>query len=184
MGGLVLQRLGAVTYQMTHADTLAALESGNLDAAEFVCPHDDERMGFVKFARFNYYPCWWEGSGMLHMVVNLEQWNALPKTYQAILARACDASTQWMRAKYDSVNPPALRKLVAAGAVLKPFPQPVLEACYKASGEHLSEIAGKSIHFKKALDALNGYRADHLAWRQIAEHAYDGFMIAATRGKA
>ncbi|MDX2201587.1 MAG: ABC transporter substrate-binding protein [Hyphomicrobiaceae bacterium] len=183
MGGPVLQRLGAVPYQMTHADTLTALESGNLDAAEFICPHDDERLGFAKVARFNYYPCWWEGSGMLHMAVNLEQWNALPKPYQAILARACDASSGWMRAKYDSLNPPALRKLVAEGAILKPFPAAVLEACYKATGEHLSEIAGKSIPFKKALDQLNGFRTDHLAWRQIAEQAYDGFLIAATRGK-
>ncbi len=184
MGGAILQRLGAVTYQMTYVDTLAALENGTLDSAEFVCPHDDERAGFVKFARFNYYPCWWESSGMLHMVVNLEQWNALPKSYQAILARACDAAMGYMRAKYDTLNPPALRKLVAAGAVLKPFPQPVLEACYKATGEHLAEIAGKSIQFKKMLDQVSGYRNDHLAWRQVAEQAYDGFLIASTRGKA
>ncbi len=184
MGGPVLHRLGAVTYQMGHADVFSALENATLDAAEYVCPFDDEKLGFVKVARYNHFPCWWEGSGMLHMVVNLEKWNALPKPYQVILARACDASMAWMRAKYDTVNPPALKRLVGAGAVLKPFPQPVLEACYKATTEHLGEIAAKSIGFKKALDSMNAFRADHLAWRQVAEQAYDGFMIQIMRGKA
>ena len=183
MGGPVLARLGAVPYQMGHADVFSGLENGTLDAAEFVCPHDDEKLGFVKAARFNYFPCWWEGSGTIHMVINADKWSELPKAYQSILARACEAASSWMMAKYDIVNPPALRRLWAAGAVTKPFPQPLLEACYKATGEHLNEIAAKSIGFKKALDSMNGFRGDHLAWRQIAEHAFDTFMIS-TRSKA
>ena len=183
MGGPVLARVGAVPYQMGHADVVSGLENGTLDAAEFACPYDDEKLGLVKVARFNHYPCWWEGSGTVHMVINLDKWNELPKPYQAALARACDAASTWMTAKYDTVNPQALRRLQAAGAVLKPFPQPLLEACYKATGEHLGEIAGKSIGFKKALDSMNAFRNDHLAWRQMAEHALDGFMIT-VRGKA
>lgn len=183
LGGPVLARVGAVPYQMGHADVYGGLENGTLDAAEFVCPHDDEKLGFVKVARFNYFPCWWEGSGMIHLLVSLDKWNELPKPYQAILARACDASASWMLAKYDAVNPPALRRLVAAGAVLKPFPQPVLEACYKATGEHFSEMAGKSIGFKKALDSMYAFRSDHLAWRQVAEQSFDSFMVS-TRSKA
>ena len=69
------------------------------------------------------------------------------------MALACDAANSWMLSKYDAVNPPALKRLVAAGAVLKPFPLPVLEACYSAANEHYAELAAKDPHFKKALDS-------------------------------
>ena len=93
---------------LAHADVYAALENGTIDAAEFICPHDDEKLGLVRVAKFNHYPCWWESGGMVHMVVNLDKWSALPKSYQAIVARACEAANAWMLAKYDAVNPPAL----------------------------------------------------------------------------
>ncbi|HWE19148.1 MAG TPA: ABC transporter substrate-binding protein, partial [Hyphomicrobiaceae bacterium] len=79
--------------------------------------------------------CWWESAGMVHLVVNLEKWNALPNHYRAVVARACDAIQVHVLAKYDSVNPPALKRLIAAGAVVRPFPQPMLEAFYKATTE-------------------------------------------------
>ena len=176
MGGPVLERVGAVPYKMGHADVYPALESGALDAAEFVGPQDDERLGLVKVARFNHYPCWWESAGIVHMIINLERWQALPKAYQAVLARACDASNLWTLAKYDHVNPPALRRLAAEGMVLKPFPQTVLEACHKAATEYMAEIAGKSPGFKKAMESTQAFRAEHLAWQQVAEYAFDSFM--------
>ena len=156
--------------------------NGTIDAAEFICPHDDEKLGLAKVAKYNHYPCWWESGGMVHLVVNLEKWNALPKSYQAIVARACDAANAWMLAKYDAVNPPALKRLVAAGAVLKPFPQPVMEACYKAANEHFAEMAAKDAHFKKALDSANAFRKEQLPWWQIAEHAYDSHHRSACAG--
>ena len=133
-------------------------ENGTIDAAEFICPHDDERLGIANLAKFNYHPRWWESSGMVHLLVNLERWNALPKPYRAILARACDAANAWMLARYDSLNPPALKRLVDAGVILKSFPQPVLEACLKATHEHFGELAAKDAHFKKAYDSVNTFR--------------------------
>lgn len=175
MGGQVLERIGAVPYKMGHADVYPALENGTLDAAEFVCPPDDERLGLVKVARVNHYPCWWEGTGIVHLVVNLDRWQGLPKPYQAILARACDASLGWMLARYDHVNPPALRRLTNEGMLLKPFPQPVLEACQKAAAELMGEIAAKHPSFKKAYESSNAFKAEHLPWQQVADGAYDSF---------
>jgi len=126
LGGPIFARIGVIPLHLTHADVYAALENGTIDAAEFICPHDDERLGLVRVARYNHYPCWWESAGMVHMVANLDKWNALPKPYQAVLARACDAANSWMLAKYDAVNPPALKRLIAAGAVLRPFPPGLL----------------------------------------------------------
>lgn len=183
MGGAILARLGVAAQHMPHADAYAALEQGTLDAAEFVCPYDDDKLGLPRVAKYNYNPCWWESGGMVHLVVNLERWNALPKSYQSILTRACDAATSWMLAKYDAVNPSALKRLVLAGAVLKPFPQPVLEACHKAANEHYGELSAKDPQFKKALESITTFGKHRVTWWQISEHALESFMIGA-RGRA
>ncbi len=183
LGGPVVARVGVVPQDIPHVDVYAALEQGTIDVAEFICPHDDEKLGLPKVAKFNYYPCWWESGGMMHLVVNLEKWNALPKPYQSIVARACDAASAWMLAKYDAVNAPALKRLVAAGAVMKPFPQPIMEACYKAAAELHAEQAGKDAHYKKALDSITAFRKEQLHWLQVADHAMDSFALS-QRGKA
>lgn len=178
LGGPVLARVGVAPQDITHIDVYAALEQGTVDAAEFISPHDDEKLGLIKVAKYNYYPCWWESGGMMHLLVNLERWNALPKSYQSIVARACDAAGAWMLAKYDAVNAPALKRLIAAGAVLKPFPQPVMEAFYKAAGEHHAEQAAKDAHYKKALDSTAAFRKSQLGWLQISDHAMEAFALS------
>ena len=183
MGGAVLARVGVVPQQIVPSEVASALDRGTIDAAEFVGPYDDEKLGLSRVARYYYYPGWWEGGAMLHMVVNLERWNALPKAYKAVVAQACDAANTWMLAKYDAVNAPALKRLLAAGVVLKPFPQPVLEACYRAANEHYAELAAKHAQFRKALDSVNAFRSDQLPWWKISEHAFDSFMIG-TRARA
>jgi TRAP-type mannitol/chloroaromatic compound transport system substrate-binding protein len=115
---------------------------------------------------------------MMHLVVNLDQWAKLPKSYQVILQHACEFANNWMIAKYDTVNAPALKRLMAGGAQLKPFPQPVLEACHKAAQEYYAELAGQNLLFKRGLDSLVAYRGDQLLWWQIAEHSFDSFMIS------
>jgi TRAP-type mannitol/chloroaromatic compound transport system substrate-binding protein len=181
MGGPIFARLGAVPFEMAHASVIGALEHNVIDGAEFLCPYDDERLGLVRFARYNYLPCWWESAGMVHFVVNLEKWSALPGHYRAVVARACDAVNIRMLAKYDSVNPPALKRLIAAGAVIRQFPQPVMEACYRATLEHFAEAAAKDAQFKRASDSVSAFRRDRLHWLQISEHAFDSFLINAGR---
>jgi TRAP-type mannitol/chloroaromatic compound transport system substrate-binding protein len=82
-----------------------------------------------------------------------------------------------MLARYDALNPPALKRLVAAGAVLKSFPQSVLETCHKAATDHFGEIAAKDAAFKKGLDSVNAFRREQLPWWQIAEYAYDSISL-------
>jgi TRAP-type mannitol/chloroaromatic compound transport system substrate-binding protein len=178
VGGMILAKLGTVPQQIAPGDIYPSLERGTIDAAEFVGPYDDEKLGFAKVAKFYYYPGWWEGSAMMHCAINLDKWNALPKHYQAVLHQAGEAANHWMLAKYDNVNAPALRRLVASGAVLKAFPLPVLEACYKASGDVYGEISARSPGFKTALDSVNAYRNEQLPWWQIAEYSFDSLMIA------
>jgi TRAP-type mannitol/chloroaromatic compound transport system substrate-binding protein len=178
LGAPVFARIGALPVDMPHADVVAALENNALDGAEFLCPYDDDRLGLVRVVKYNYGPCWWESAGMVHVVVNLEQWNALPPAYRAALARACDAVSIRLLAKHDAVNPPALRRLLAAGAVVRQFPQPVLEAFHRASGEHFGEIAAKDAQFKRGMESLTAFLREHLQWLQVSEHALDAFQIA------
>jgi TRAP-type mannitol/chloroaromatic compound transport system substrate-binding protein len=177
LAGPIFARVGLVPHYLVHADVYAALESGTIDAAEFICPNDDEKLGLVKVARYNHYPCWWESSGTLHLLINLEQWAALPKSYQAILTRACDATTAWMLARYDAANPGALKRMIAAGAVVRPFPPQVMEAFYKASNEVSAETAAKDPQYRRALESVSAFRREHQHWWQISEHAYDSFLV-------
>ena len=83
-----MQKLGVVPQQLAGGDIYPALEKGTIDAAEWVGPYDDEKLGFYKVAPNYYYPGWWEGGTALHFFINDEKWNALPKAYQAIVTAA------------------------------------------------------------------------------------------------
>jgi TRAP-type mannitol/chloroaromatic compound transport system substrate-binding protein len=175
--GRVLQKLGAVPQQIAGGDIYPALEKGSIDAAEWVGPYDDEKLGFYKVAPHYYYPGWWEGGSMLFTFVNLAKWNELPKAYKAVLEQAGHYANSWMMAKYDSSNPQALKRLVAAGAKLHPFSPAIMEACLKAANDLHREVSAENADFKKVLDSMTAFRNDGYLWWQVAEYSYDSFMI-------
>ena len=176
-GGAVISKLGAVPQQIAGGDIYPSLEKGTIDAAEWIGPYDDEKLGFNKVAPFYYYPGWWEGGAMLNLVTNVEKYNQLPKSYQAILKAASAAATVETQAKYDHGNVAALKRLVGAGTKLRPFSPEVMEACWKAANEVYSEINAKNPKFKKVYDSAMAYRNDEYLWWQVAEFNYDNFMI-------
>ena len=180
--GRVLQKLGAVPQQIAAGDIYPALEKGTIDAAEWVGPYDDEKLGFYKVAPHYYYPGWWEGGSMLFSFINLDKWNALPKHYQAILEQAAHFANTWCLAKYDAVNPAALRRLLANGAKLHGFSPAIMEACYKAAMELHTEIAKDNAGFKKVMESMNEFTKNGYQWFQVAELGYDSFMVQHSRG--
>ena len=182
-GGEVLARLGVVPQIIAPGDIYPALERGTLDACEFVSPYDDEKLGFVKIAKYYYAPGFWEGGAMLHLMVNQQKWSELPKPYQAVVAHAAEAANNWMLARYDALNGQALRRMVGAGAELRVFSQPILEASLKAANEHYAELSAKNPAFKKGYDSMVAYRNDVLPWWQLNEYTFDSFMIR-TRGRS
>lgn len=177
--GRVMAKLGVVPQQVAGGDIYPALEKGTIDAAEWVGPYDDQKLGFNKVAPFYYYPGWWEGGAMLHNFINTARWNALPKAYQAIVFNASHHANTWMQARYDAMNPSALRSLVAQGTQLRPFSLEVLEACYKASGEVYVETNAQNADFKKIHDNMIAFRGEQYLWWQVAEYGFDTFMIRA-----
>jgi TRAP-type mannitol/chloroaromatic compound transport system substrate-binding protein len=175
--GTIVSKLGLVPQQLAAGDIYPALEKGTLDACEWVGPHDDEKLGFYKVARYYYYPGWWEGCGQAHNIINLAKWNELPKSYQSAILTASGDAWEWVIGKYDYANPAALKRLLSQGVQLRAFPQDVMEACYKAAIDIYADLSQTNPHFKKLYDSLVAFRGDSLLWLQVAELSFDSFMM-------
>jgi TRAP-type mannitol/chloroaromatic compound transport system substrate-binding protein len=180
-GGLPLQKLGVVPQQIPGGDIYPSLEKGTIDAAEWVGPYDDEKLGFYKVAKYYYYPGWWEGGPELDLFVNAKEYNALPAEYKAILEAACHEANLSMMAKYDALNPAALKRLIANGVKLLPFSNDIMAACYKATQEVYDDIAAKNAKFKKIYEPWKKFRNEQIEWAGVAEARFDSFMLAAQR---
>ena len=174
--GQVLQKLGAVPQQIAGGDIYPALEKGTIDAAEWVGPYDDQKLGFQKVAPFYYYPGWWEGGAALSLYVNQKAYDALPDLYKQAIQSATAETLDWSVAKYDAQNPKALRELVASGTKLQPFPAPVLEACFNAAQELYTETCAANPRFKKVHDHYMAFRREQVLWFRVAEGSFDTFM--------
>ena len=162
--GRVMQKLGCVPQQLAGGDIYPALEKGTIDAAEWVGPYDDEKLGLYKVAPHYYYPGWWEGGPMLLAMVNLEKWNALPKYYQSVLEQAGHYANNWMMAKYDTVNPMALKKLLAGGTKLHAL---LAGRSWKRASRRRrncnAEVAATNPNFKKVYEFDDGLLEQRLS---------------------
>ncbi len=181
LAGAVVSRLGVVPQQIAGGDIYTALEKGTIDATEWAGPYDDEKLGFAKVAKYYYYPGWWEGQAMLHLFFNLEQWNKLTKTYQAIVRSAAALANSWMMARYDIANPAALKKLARLGAEPRPFSEAILDACFAASNEVFAEISAENPTFKKTYEAMAAIRGDDFLWFQLSEQTFETYMMIQQR---
>lgn len=180
--GQVLARLGVVPQQIPGNEVYQALEKGAIDAAEWVGPYDDEKLGFNKVARHYYFPGWWEGGPQLSLYVNLKEWAGLPPEYQTILEDACLYAHADMQAAYDVKNPPALKRLIESGTQLRRFSDEIMQAGYRAATELYQETADRNTDFRKIYEAWRRFRNEQVAWFGIAERPYDNFMAQAGRG--
>ncbi|MGE0802878.1 MAG: TRAP transporter substrate-binding protein [Lautropia sp.] len=178
LGGQVFAKLGVVTQQIAGGDLYPALEKGTIDAAEWVGPYDDEKLGLNKVAQYYYYPGFFEGCTAAHLVVNNKAYEALPAEYKAALQSAAAEATIDMIAKYDALNAVSVKRLVATGTQLRAYPRPVLEAAYKEMQAIYAQLTAANASFKKVYDSYTGAQADQIAWGRVNEATFDGFMAA------
>ncbi|MBI5921682.1 MAG: TRAP transporter substrate-binding protein [Betaproteobacteria bacterium] len=176
LGGAVFSALGMVTQQIPGADIYPALEKGTIDAAEWVGPYDDEKLGFQKVAKNYYFPGWWEPGPVIHFFVNKKAWDALPADYKAAFEAAAYEANVTMMAEYDHKNPAALRSLVQQGVKLKRYSNEILEAAYKAAVQLYSDESAKNAHFKKIYDEFLKYQKTQNQWFSVAELGMDSFL--------
>ena len=176
LGGTVFSQLGVVPQQIAGGDIYPALEKGTIDAAEWIGPYDDEKLGFYKVAKNYYYPGWWEPSTCFHFFVNKKEWDKLPKDYQEAFQAAAYEANVTVMAEYDHKNPIALSKLLQNGVKLQKFSDEILAAAYKAAQELYADESSKNPAFKKIYTEFDKYRKSQNAWFSIAEMRMDSFL--------
>jgi TRAP-type mannitol/chloroaromatic compound transport system substrate-binding protein len=175
-GGRVMERIGAVPQNIPGGEIYQALEKGTIDAAEWVGPYDDEKLGFNKVAPNYAYPGFWEGGANLDFYINKAAFNGLSAENKAIVECACTYAATEMQARYDVRNPAALKRLVAAGTKLFPFPKDVMDAAFKESMALYNELNGTNPRWKKVYDDYSAYRRDANLWFRFTEATFDDFM--------
>ncbi|MHB1198002.1 MAG: TRAP transporter substrate-binding protein [Polaromonas sp.] len=174
--GEAMLKLGVVPQNMAAGDVYQALEKGTLDAVEFVGPYDDEKLGFNKVAPYYYYPGWWEGGAELGFFINTKAYAALTPEFQAIVNAATDVAARDMTAKYDAVNPIALKRLVGQKTQLKAFSKEIMDAGFKASMEVFAEHEANSPEFKRIHQDMRAFQRDQLLWDRFSEFRFNNYM--------
>jgi TRAP-type mannitol/chloroaromatic compound transport system substrate-binding protein len=175
--GRVMQRVGVVPQQIAGGDIYPALEKGTIDAAEWVGPYDDEKLGFYKVAPHYYAPGWWEAGPQLSFYVAIKEWEKLPKEYQSALEAATYEAHVGMQAEYDARNPAALARLLKGGVKLHTFSKEIMDACYQAANDVMEEEAAKNPKFKKIYEPWKRFRQDQNTWASVAEAPMQNYLI-------
>jgi TRAP-type mannitol/chloroaromatic compound transport system substrate-binding protein len=177
--GKVIERLGSVPQNIPGGEIYQALEKGTIDAAEWVGPYDDQKLGFHKVAPYYHFPGWWEGGPQLDFFINQKAFDALSSEQKAMVEAAAAQAHTEMQARYDAHNPAALKQLVAAKTQLVQMPKPVMDAAFKASMEIYSELSAKNPSWRKVYTDYAKFRAEQNLWFRFTEATFDRYMQSA-----
>jgi TRAP-type mannitol/chloroaromatic compound transport system substrate-binding protein len=181
LNGHLFARLGAVPSQIAGTDIYPSLERGVIDAAEWVGPYDDEKLGFARIAHYYYAPGFWEPSSRGVLMINRQAYETLPQHYRHILEQAANDVTVDMVARYDMKNPEALRRLVAGGTQLRVWPREVMQAAWRAAHELYEETGAQNPRFKRIWESMRHHRDDQSQWFRVAENTYENFAYTAAQ---
>ncbi len=176
LGGQVMDRLGVTVQVLPGGEIFQALQTGAIDAAEWVGPYDDLKLNFQQAASYYYYPGWWEPGPSLEVQINLEEWNALPAEYQEVVRCAAVTANMNMMATYDAKNLPALQQLQTEDLQLQRFPDDVMQAAETESFAMYEEIAATDEDFNTIFRAWSQFRSDIQAWHGLAESAMTSYQ--------
>ncbi len=176
--GKVMERMGVVPQNIPAGEIYQSLEKGTLDAAEWIGPYDDQKLGLNKVAPYYYYPAWWEGGPQLEFFVNSKAWDALSPENKSILETAAAYAHQEVQAKYDVKNPTALKQLVGAKTKVLPFAKDIMDRAYKESMQLYSELSAKNPNWKKVYEDFAAFRKEQNQWFRFTEARFDSFMQA------
>ncbi len=169
LGGQVMTKLGVTVQTLPGGEIFQALQTGAIDAAEWVGPYDDEKLGLQKAANFYYYPGWWEPGPTLEVQINLAEWEKLPDLYKAAVEIAAYQANVTMLARYDARNNDALTRLVEGGVTLTPYSDEIMAAAEEASFALYDELAAQDADFKTVYEEWKKFREGIYAWNDINE---------------
>jgi TRAP-type mannitol/chloroaromatic compound transport system substrate-binding protein len=178
LGGQVMGKLGVTVQTLPGSEIFQALQTGAIDAAEWVGPYDDEKLGLHKVAKYYYYPGWWEPGPTLEVQINLNEWNKLPPEYQAAVQTAAIEANLIMLTRYDARNNEALGRLIQSGVELRTYSPDILAAAEKASFELFDEFAAKDADFKNIFEEWKQFRDRIYAWNNINQGSFDQYVYS------
>ncbi len=177
LGAKVMDRLGVLVQVLPGGEIFQALQTGAIDAAEWVGPYDDQKLSFHKAAKFYYYPGWWEPGPSLEVQINLDAWNELPEIYQEIVRTAAHQANAIMLARYDAKNPVALQQLREEGDItLLPFPDDVMKAAEEAAFDLYDEFSAADPDFASIFKEWLAFRNSIQEWHGLAETSFLNYV--------
>lgn len=178
LGGQVMSKLGLTPQTLPGGEIFQALQTGAVDAAEWVGPYDDEKLGFQKVASFYYYPGWWEPGPTLEVEVNLNKWKELPAEYQEIIKTASFEANLTMLARYDARNREALRRLLDGGVQLRPYSEEIMAAAEEQSFKLFDEFSAKDADFKALFETWKDFRTGVYEWNKTNEAGFTDYVYS------
>ena len=179
LGGQVMSRVGVNVQNIPGGEIFLALDTGAIDATEWVGPYDDEILGLNTAAEFYYAPGWHEPGPTLCNYINLDVYNGLPADIQQAIQIASAAANQKMLADYDAKNGPALNRLVEAGAQLRTFSNEILSTLESAMNEIHDEFSGQNETYASTLEAYRTFQSAIRDWHEVGEYAYHNYVYSA-----
>lgn len=175
-GGKILQGIGGIPTQSGAAEIYGNLETGKLDAAEWVGPYDDEKLGFYKIAPYYYYPGWWEGSAQVAIYTNKQAYEKLPAEFKAALEVACGYAHMRQMSAYDMRNGEALQRLIDKGTKMRAMPQPIMDAAYREAKRVYADLVKTNPQWAKMYPDYEKFQKNAVAWFRYPEQTYDNFL--------
>jgi TRAP-type mannitol/chloroaromatic compound transport system substrate-binding protein len=173
LGGEVLKRLGGTPVNLPGGELFTSLQSGAIDATEWVGPYNDMAFGLYKAAKYYYYPGFHEPGTTLEALINKEALESLPKDLQSIVLNACKVVNLDLLSEYTARNPAALKTLVEKHKVdIRRYPDDVVRKLRKISREVTAEVGNRDAFSKKVYDSYEAFYQASRQWSNISEQAY------------
>ena len=167
LGGMVLNRIGASATLMAGGEIFAALEKGTLDATEYSMPAIDEILGFHKIAKFNLFPGWHQPSTSTHLLINLDEWNNMAASDQALFEMACTAATMRAITTGEALQGAQINSFADKGVTAAKLPDDVIAELKRVTNEVMLEEAAKDEDFAKIWASQQAFHDEYQVWKEM-----------------
>ena len=173
IGGEVLRRAGGTPVNLPLSEIFTALQTGSIDATEWVSPYNDVAIGLHQAARYYYYPGWQEPGPTLECIVNRDAWDSLPEDLQAMVRVACQATNMDMVSEFMALNATALEQLSSDETVeIRKFPDEVLNELKELTYTVLDELAAEDPMLARVWTSYREFMNRSQPWQAISEGSY------------
>jgi TRAP-type mannitol/chloroaromatic compound transport system substrate-binding protein len=178
VGGQIMAKLGVNVQVLPAAEIFQALQTGAIDAAEWVGPYDDEKLGLNKAAEFYYTPAWWEPGPSLEIEINLDEWKKLPEVYQAIIQNAAAMANVRMLSSYEAKNVAAMKSLIDGGTQVREYSPEIMDAAQAEAGALFDEYSAQDADFKAIFAEWDAFRKGIQAWNRVNEFTFANYIYS------